>query len=384
MAHVLNLRLQYAALFVAVGVFLPYFPVWLAARGFSTAEIGALVAAQIAVRVVASPLAGAVADRTGRRSLILALLALTASAAALALAAAGDRRVIAVAALAMAAAMGPLIPISEGEAVHLARRHGAHYGRLRLWGSAAFVAANLGAGWFIDRFGVGLLMIPLALAHLASAGTSAMLPADHARRDGEGGPAPGPGVIRTMIAIPGFALFLAAGGLAVASHAAFYAFSALSWKAQGYDAFTIGLLWAIGVVAEIALFFRLATPAGVREATLLIAAGAAGAMARWAAMAGSPPLAVLAALQCLHAASFAMVHIGAMSWIRAMVPASMRSLAQTLYAAVSGGAFMFAATMLAGRLYGPDPAAMFLAMAGLAALAFCFALALRRRALSAP
>lgn len=385
-AVTLRLRLQYAALFLAVGVFLPYFPVWLAARGFSTAEIGALVAAQIAVRVVASPLAGAIADRTGRRALILALLALAASASALALAVAGDKRMIVGAALVMAAAMGPLIPISEGEAMHLARRHGAHYGRLRLWGSAAFVAANLGAGWFIDRLGVGLLMVPLALAHLASAATSAWLPGDQARRhnDTDTGGGPAPRVFPTLITAPGFALFLAAGGLAVASHAAYYAFSALSWKAQGYDAFTIGVLWAIGVVAEIVLFFRLANPAGVREATLLMAAGAAGAAVRWAAMAASPPLAVLAVLQCLHAASFAMVHVGAMAWIRATVAPSMRSSAQTLYAAASGGAFMFAATMLAGRLYGPDPAAMFMAMAGLALLAFGFSLALRRRALSAP
>jgi PPP family 3-phenylpropionic acid transporter len=370
------------ALFLAIGVFLPYFPVWLAARGFSTEDIGALIAGQIAVRVVASPLAGAMADRTGRRALILALAALLAAVAAAVLVAADDKRVIVVAALVMAAAMGPLIPISEGEAMHLARRHGAHYGRLRLWGSAAFVAANLGAGWFIDRFGVGFLMIPLAAAHLASAATSALMPADAARRDGDERAATG--AFRTLLGEPRFLLFLAAGGLAVASHAAYYAFSALAWKAQGYDAFTIGALWAIGVIAEIVLFFRLATPSGAREAVTLIAAGAAGAVVRWVAMAAVLPLPLLAAVQCLHAASFALVHMGAMAWIRATVEPSMRSSAQTLYAAVSGGVFMFAATVLAGRLYVSSPAMSFLAMAALAALAVAFALTLRQRSGSAP
>jgi PPP family 3-phenylpropionic acid transporter len=172
----LRLRLQYAALFLAIGIFLPYFPMWLAARGFTTAEIGALLAAQIAVRVVASPAAGAIADRTGRRPLVLAALALTATIAAAVLAVAAAKPVIVLAALCMAAAMGPLIPISEGEVVQLARHHGAHYGRLRLWGSASFVAANLATGLFIDRLGVAMLMAPLMFTHLVSVVTSWMLP----------------------------------------------------------------------------------------------------------------------------------------------------------------------------------------------------------------
>jgi len=377
-----RLRLQYVALFLAIGVFLPYFPVWLAARGFSTAAIASLIAAQIAVRVVASPVAGWIADRSGRRPQVLAVLASLAAASALVLAASCDPQVIVLASLAMAAAMGPLIPISEGEAVQLARRHGAHYGRLRLWGSAAFVAANCGAGVFIDRLGVGLMMIPLALAHAVSAVSSSLLPAETAAVGGARADRP---ALIAVVRLPGFALFLAAGGLAVASHAAYYAFSALAWQAMGHDAVTIGALWAVGVVAEIALFFRLATPAGARQAAFLIAAGSAGAVVRWAAMAASPPLPVLVALQCLHAASFAMVHMGAMAWIRATVAVEVRSSAQTIYAAAAGGAFMFAATLVAGRLYASaHPAAMYLAMAAIAGVSLAFAAVLSRRPPSAP
>ncbi len=377
-----RLRLQYVALFVSVGVFLPYFPVWLAARGFSSAAIASLVAGQIAVRVVASPLAGWIADHGGRRPQVLSALAAAAAVSALVLAFASDPRVIVVASLSMAAAMGPLIPISEGEAVQLARRHGAHYGRLRLWGSAAFVAANVGAGVFIDRLGVSLMMIPLASAHFVSAITSVLLPGEP---QAPAGAAPPPRLaLHAVLRQPGFVLFLAAAGCSVASHAAYYTFSALAWTAMGYDAVTIGALWAIGVAAEIALFFRLGAPAGAREAAALIAAGAAGAALRWAAMAAAPPFAVLLAVQCLHAASFAMVHMGAMAWIRASVAPELRSSAQTLHAAAGGGALLFAATMVAGRLYAAHPAAMYLAMAGFAAVSLGLALELRRRAGSAP
>lgn len=79
-----------------------------------------------------------------------------------------------------------------------------------------------------------------------------------------------------------------------------------------------------------------------------------------------------------------MVHMGAMAWIRASVAPELRSSAQTLHAAAGGGALLFAATMVAGRLYAAHPAAMYLAMAGFAAVSLALALELRRRAGSAP
>ena len=91
-------------------------------------------------------------------------------------------------------------------------------------------------------------------------------------------------------AIAGFVLFIVAAGLIQSSHAVLYGFGTLHWLAAGYDKDTIGLLWAVGVVAEVMLF---AAAGGVLGAagTGLPAAGVAASPAscagRWPR---SPPI----------------------------------------------------------------------------------------------
>src|SRR4029078_7835467 len=49
-------------------------------------------------------------------------------------------------------------------------------------------------------------------------------------------------------------LFLVAMGCTHGARATFYTFGALHWQAQGLSAVWVGTLWAIGVVAEVAVF----------------------------------------------------------------------------------------------------------------------------------
>ena len=53
----------YAALFVALGVQLPFLPLWLAAKGLDAGAIGVALALPMVVRVFAIPLATRGADR---------------------------------------------------------------------------------------------------------------------------------------------------------------------------------------------------------------------------------------------------------------------------------------------------------------------------------
>ena len=51
-----RLALFYAAFFAVIGIHLPFWPVWLASRGVTPAEIGVLVAVGVSVKVVGNPL----------------------------------------------------------------------------------------------------------------------------------------------------------------------------------------------------------------------------------------------------------------------------------------------------------------------------------------
>src|SRR5262245_26763052 len=76
----LRLGLFYAAYFLYGGVQLPFFPLWLEARGLSAREIGFVIAIPMVVRIIFTPLIGHQADR---RNALKATLVIVAAAACL-------------------------------------------------------------------------------------------------------------------------------------------------------------------------------------------------------------------------------------------------------------------------------------------------------------
>ena len=59
----LRLAIFYAALFLTLGVQLPFLPLWLAAKGLDAGAIGIVLSVPMVVRVAAIPLATRSADR---------------------------------------------------------------------------------------------------------------------------------------------------------------------------------------------------------------------------------------------------------------------------------------------------------------------------------
>jgi MFS family permease len=68
----------YAAIFLVAGIQLPFWPLWLAARGLTAGEIGSVLAAAIWAKVLATPAIGAIADKSGARRTAMGALAATA------------------------------------------------------------------------------------------------------------------------------------------------------------------------------------------------------------------------------------------------------------------------------------------------------------------
>ncbi len=151
-----------------------------------------------------------------------------------------------------------------------------------------------------------------------------------------------------------------------ASHAVYYGFSTLDWRAAGLDGTTIGALWALGVVAEIALFALSGRLPAWISPTVLLAIGGAGATLRWGAMAFDPPVWLLPALQGLHGLSFGATHLGSVSFLAARAPPGAAATAQGALAVVLG-LVMAAAMAASGVLYATFGTRAYRAMALLAA-----------------
>jgi len=367
----LSFALVFGAQFAAIGAMMPFLPAILAEAGLSTAQVGLLLAVGSLVRLVAAALIGRLADRAPDMRLVLALAALFAAVSALGFGlAAGFAALLAVQLLHSIAA-APIVPLSDALAVGAVQRGGFDYARVRSAGSIAFMfgalLAGIGAEWAGPRIAAWMLVLGL----LVTAWAALRLPAPSPRTSAT--PVePASGSLWAPLAETGFRWILPLAALIQGSHAVYYAFGTLHWQAAGLSTGFIGLLWALGVLAEILLFLcgrSLVGRLGVRGLTL-IAAGAG--VLRWAMTALTSDPAALVVIQLLHGATFGAMHLAAMRALMAL-PAGISGRAQSLLAsAVSAttGVLIWAS----GPLYGVAGGMTFLAMAALCLLAFRLAL----------
>ena len=370
----LRLKAFYVALFLTLGVQLPFLPVWLTAKGLDAGSIGIVLAIPAVIRIIAIPVATRMADRRDavRGVIILAAAGATAGFGALAFAQ-GAAAIMLLYALA-SAAYAPVMMLADTYALRGLAPRGRAYGPVRVWGSAAFIVASFGAGALLDLMApVDLIWLMVAAMAIATAAAFALAPLGMEPAGGLPNRASAAHLLRN----PAFLLAIAAASLVQASHAVYYGFSTIDWQASGYDGGVIGALWALGVIAEIALFaLSVRLPSTITPLALMLV-GAAGAAVRWSVMTTAPSVILLPALQCLHAFSFGTTHLGALAFVSRMAPPGAAATAQG-YFAVALGATMAVATALAGVLYGRFGSGAYAAMAVLAVAGGLCALAARR------
>jgi MFS transporter, PPP family, 3-phenylpropionic acid transporter len=369
----LRLSVFYGAIFIGLGIQMPFLPIWLAAKGLDATAIGTVLATPLLLRIVTVPGITGAADRFG--ALRAALVMSTASAAivyALLGLADGFWPILILLALG-SACFASTLPLADAYALKGLAVRGRSYGSVRLWGSGAFILGNLGAGLLLDW----MHAIHLIWVLVTAMAVMAMLAAALRRQEGLPSSPHQPGANLAFLRSPAFLSLAIAASLIQGSHALFYGFSTLDWTRAGFDGRVVGALWAIGVVAEMVLFAvsgRL--PAAFGPSRLLIV-GAIGAVVRWAAMALDPPALLLPVLQCLHALSFGATHLGSVQFLARAAPDRLGATAQG-YLAVVLGAAMAAFTGLSGWLYAAYGGRAYGAMVLIAAAGLLFALVARR------
>lgn len=359
----------FASSFVALGVQIPFFPVLLADRGLNDTEIAMVVAAPMILRVTTVSGLGALADRVGDRRRVLMTYAGLALAGCLALGPAHGFWPLLAATVAMALFWNGMLPVTDALATAAARRGEAVYGRMRLWGSVAFVAANLVGGRLIGESS-GAVVYPLLLfgfvLQFVATGITPRLPTE--RRDG--------GTARAsmwagLVQVAGDRRLMAVmigAALVQSSHAMLYGFASLHWRSIGFSGGEVGALWAVSVVGEVILFALAGRAIGRLGARGLLLIGGFGAIARWSLFpfVGDGGVA-WTALQLTHAASFAALHLGTIHVITHAVGDDRGATAQGLMVTFTG-LTMALSTLASGLLYSHFGGAGFLGMAVVAAI----------------
>jgi PPP family 3-phenylpropionic acid transporter len=339
----------YAAYFMATGVHLPFWPLWLENWGLTPSEVGTYTAVGVAVRVVGGLLIPAAADRTGARRLILVACALASLVLFLAHLAITTRAVLLLATAAVGCTMAAIGPLIEALGVAAARTYAFPYAVARGVGSAGFLFANLLVGALLARIGTGILVWWI-VACLAGVACLAVRHPGGGRAGGERPPSLGE--IGRVMTDRTFALFLAAVALLQSSHAVLYALGTLHWQALGLGGGEIGALWAMSVAVEVVFLLAFGSTAIARLGAVpaLLLAGVAGVV-RWGAMALDPVGPMLWLLQSFHTLTFALCHLGTIAFVSRAVPDRYAAAAQGATGAMAVGGVMALAMVLASALY---------------------------------
>jgi MFS transporter, PPP family, 3-phenylpropionic acid transporter len=363
----LRLSAMHGVNFVGIGLYLPFFPLWLSAQGLDAGQIALIMSASTAVRIVSTPLVSSSGDgRLGPIRIIMLVhgavgLGYLALGGLSATGHAGLFSVMGVMCF-LSAAWSGLIPLADVVTTGHVRTSDLDYGRVRVWGSITFLLASIVGGWLIDRLGIGGLPWWLALCALAGIIMMSFVPAPPkiARTDDE---------IWPLRHLPGTLICVMLGSAAVqASHGMLYSFGSIHWSTVGYAKDTIGFFWALAVAAEILLFYLIGRGiADVGASLRLMLIGAMMAVIRFALMPYAVDPSMIILVQLLHGLSFGATHLGMIGVVSALAPKGQAGRTQGLTAGLHAAAM--AATMMAcGVLYARYASLAFWAMVPIAIL----------------
>jgi MFS transporter, PPP family, 3-phenylpropionic acid transporter len=339
-----RLGTYYFAYFTYAGALVPYFSLWLAAQGFGAPQIALVLAMPQVARVFAPALWGWLADHGGRQRAIVVFGAFSVCLGFAALYLVRGVTGVALVMLVLSVFAAGAMPLVESATLAVTEGQAGRYGPIRLWGSVGFILAVLGTGAWLDHHGAGTVLDIVVLLSAFVCVAAFGIPARARPHEAAAGERIGALLRRSDV----LAFFAACMCMQVA-HGALYAFYSIYLESAGYSKSVIGMLWTLGVVAEVAVFLWL--PQLMRRfslRTLLIASFVCAAL-RFAAIGWAVDLlAVLVAAQLLHAATFGSFHAASIAAVHRLFRGRVAARGQTLYSSLTYGVGGAAGTLIAG------------------------------------
>ncbi|MGP0827149.1 3-phenylpropionate MFS transporter [Serratia sp. CY82423] len=358
------LALSYFTYFFSYGIFLPFWGVWLKGEGIAPETIGILLGAGLVARFLGSLLIAPRVKDPSHLVSALRLLALLTLAFAVGFCFGNGWGWLMLVIAGFNLFFSPLVPLTDALAATWQKQIRMDYGRVRLWGSLAFVIGSALTGQLVAVWGHNAILYSLILSVLAMLLGMLLKPSvmsqGEARTHG--------GAERSLWALlkegPVWR-FLLCVTLLQGAHAGYYSFGSIYWQEAGYSASTIGYLWSLGVVAEVIIFASSNVLFRRWNARNLLLLSACCGVLRWSLMAYSTELGWLLLIQILHCGTFTVCHLAAMRFIAARQGQEVIQL-QAVYSALAMGGGIAVMTVIAGFLFEHWQGGVFWVMAAVA------------------
>lgn len=368
-----RLSFFYLTYFASIGVFVPYFSVYLQSLDFSPAQIGELLAVVMVTKIIGPYLWGWVADHNGKRMRVIRsamLLALVFFSQVLFVESYWSLLLVL---LLYSFFWQAALPQFEATTMEYLGEHRRRYSHIRLWGSVGFIITVIGFGYLLEFYGPGLLpkilLCVLALVLLSTLLVNDVeVPSTQKAVDKVH--------VLPVLKQPAVILFLLACLFMQASHGPYYAFFSIYLGDYGYDGGFIGWLWALGVIAEIGVFLWVHRWLRQVKAVTLFQWSIFITAVRWVLIGTLVDhFWILLMAQLMHAASYGLFHAAAMELISEHFPGKLSGRGQALYASIGFGVGNASGSLMSGYLWtSQSPAVVFIVAAGLGFVGLLMAL----------
>jgi len=350
--------------FASLGIFVPYWGLYLQWQGFSAQEIGQLTAVFLGTRIIAPNLWAWLADIHEQRMRIVRVTSIIGTLAFSALLLNNSYIWIATVMLIFSIFWNATLPQFEANTLEHLGENSHHYSKIRLWGSIGFIITVTTFGVVFERVSIELMPVALIVTMTGIWIMSLSVP-ESSHRDLTDNQQS----LKDILKKPAILAFFTVCFLVILSHGPYYTFYSIYLEQNGYSRSLIGQLWALGVLAEIVVFLfmhRFIPRFGLR---LIIIISLLLSTLRWSLIGLFPDIiTVLIFAQLLHAASFGTFHAAAIAWVHQHFIGKNQARGQALYSSIGFGAGGVLGSLTSGYLWeSPGPTFTFL-LAGISTL----------------
>ncbi len=352
--------------FASLGALIPYWSLYLKSLDYSARSIGILMAIIPATKIFAPYLWGWLADHTRHPITIIRLANLFAVVTFAGVFIDTDFVWLALVLFAFSFFWNSSLPLFEAMTLNHLGDDEHKYSVVRLWGSLGFIMMVVLLGEYFDVASIdhaplvivvllaGILLVSLIVPQRLSTQPEGQLP------------------IAAVIRQPVVLAFLLVCFLMLVSHGPYYTFYSIYLENHGYSRGMIGLLWAIGVMAEVIVFLMMHRLLLSFRARQLLLTSLLLTALRWLLIGFFVDnLSVLFFAQLFHAFSFGVFHAVSISLVHRFFTGRHQGRGQALYASLSFGAGGAAGSLISGLLWDQIAhATLFSFAAAVAAAAF--------------
>jgi MFS transporter, PPP family, 3-phenylpropionic acid transporter len=358
--------------FFSSAVFHAYGGIWFQSQGFTSNQIASFVTVPVFVMLLMNLFSGRIADKAKDWKQALVIASLVAAIASFGLIFSKTYAVILLFWTIAQLAQSISVPIGDGAALYLTKQGRGDIGFFRSLSTFGYILTLFLTSYLIFLFGGAIFAALFAATTSLRLLVSLVMP-DFKSANEQKRVVKGLHVLDHLRS-PGFMLPLAGWALVSSTIMVLNGFLAVYFHDLGYTESTIGLLIAIGAMAEAIVFFTFRQFSAKIDLRAMIVLSCIVSVARWASMTYAPSFAVMCVLQSLHGICYALGFIACVTYVGKNTPAENAAESQSLFT-VMQLITSIATVSLFGNLYGTEGAQAFWWLASIAAVGSLLSLA---------